>query len=240
MSPGIHAREWISPAVTMSLIHTLATKDSFLPPGVDVYAVPMANPDGYVYSWTTNRLWRKNRRPNSNSQCPGVDLNRNWDFQYGVGASDNPCSEVYKGPNAFSELETMALKDEMTAVAETSDLRLVLAVHSYGQALLYPYGFTSDPAPNTNNMIAAGKAFARAARRVNNTWYQVISSSGFGIASGATDDWAKGVLDIPYVYTLELPDRGFYGFQLPASRIQGTVAEITRGFKRLTRKIMRN
>ena len=29
----------------------------------DFYIIPVLNPDGYKYSWTTNRMWRKNMRP---------------------------------------------------------------------------------------------------------------------------------------------------------------------------------
>ena len=36
---------------------------------------------GYEFSHTNSRLWRKNRRDNGNNQY-GVDLNRNFDWQY--------------------------------------------------------------------------------------------------------------------------------------------------------------
>ena len=49
----------------------------------------------YEYSHTNYRLWRKNRRINSGNSCKGVDLNRNWGYQWGgAGASTNPCRYV--------------------------------------------------------------------------------------------------------------------------------------------------
>ena len=69
------------------------------------------NPDGYEYSRSTDRMWRKNRRKNENSKCDGVDLNRNFDKGYGDYSSDDPCQEDYRGPEAFSEPEARALRD---------------------------------------------------------------------------------------------------------------------------------
>ncbi|XP_069972408.1 carboxypeptidase B-like [Penaeus vannamei] len=193
----------------------------------------MANPDGYLYSWETNRLWRKNRRPVSGGGCDGVDLNRNWDFHFGVGASSNPCSELYKGPLAFSEPETQALRDTMTSLSEAGNLELVMAVHSYGQLLLYPWGWTSEEeAPDTPEMATLGEIFASSAHLLYNTVYTVASSSsGIYVASGATDDWAKGVLKTKFVYTLELRDKGKLGFVLDESQILPTAQEVWDGFK---------
>ena len=65
---------------------------------VDWHILPLVNPDGYEYSHSSDRLWRKNRRPPpAGKVCPGVDLNRNFDVGYGLGASTNPCEEVYQG-----------------------------------------------------------------------------------------------------------------------------------------------
>ena len=68
----------------------------------EIHILPLVNPDGYEYSHTTvnfvifneiiffkfhlikNRMWRKNRRPNTGSSCVGTDLNRNFGFQWMV------------------------------------------------------------------------------------------------------------------------------------------------------------
>ena len=57
----------------------------------EIHIMPLVNPDGYEYSWTTNRLWRKNRNPNIGSSCVGTDLNRNFGFKWLTGGSStNP------------------------------------------------------------------------------------------------------------------------------------------------------
>lgn len=204
---------------------------------VDVYVVPMANPDGYVYTWTTNRFWRKNRRINADSDCNGVDLNRNWDFHFGVGASDRPCSEVYKGPSAFSEPETRALRDAM--LREKDNLMLVLSLHSYGQFLLYPWGWTAEEeAPGTPQLIATGQVFVEAVKAATGAQYSVKNSAGdLYLASGATDDWAMAMLGTKYVYTLELRDTGGSGFLLPEAKIVPCSEEVWYGLTEVIKNI---
>ena len=76
--------------------------------------MPCANPDGYIYSRTENRLWRKTRSPNGNN-CFGTDANRNFGYQWGTGgSSDNPCSDTYMGSEAFSEIETKNIRQWLT------------------------------------------------------------------------------------------------------------------------------
>ena len=82
------------------------------------------NPDGYVYSWEVNRMWRKTRSNRSNYLChgavAGVDANRNWGVTFGQTNDapyelqlHNPCSEFFIGPEAFSEPETKAASEYM-------------------------------------------------------------------------------------------------------------------------------
>ncbi|XP_063590473.1 carboxypeptidase B1-like [Penaeus indicus] len=99
---GAHAREWVSPAAALYLVERLLESPSLLR-NAEWRVVPLLNPDGYVYSWNHDRLWRKNRAPSSVPECVGVDLNRNFDFYWGVQASMDPCSDLYQGSNPFKK-----------------------------------------------------------------------------------------------------------------------------------------
>uniref|UniRef100_A0A3P9JUT0 Carboxypeptidase A1 n=1 Tax=Oryzias latipes TaxID=8090 RepID=A0A3P9JUT0_ORYLA len=86
---GIHAREWITQASGIWFAKKIVTdygRDPILTDilnGMDILLEIVTNPDGYEYTHTTNRLWRKSRKPNPRSNCIGVDLNRNWDSGFG-------------------------------------------------------------------------------------------------------------------------------------------------------------
>ncbi len=89
LKQGIHAREWIAPAMATYIMRELVEKNAtrYLD-NINIHIIPCANPDGYEYSFH-ERLWRKNRKNNTNPNCTGVDLNRNWDFKYnGLFLSD--------------------------------------------------------------------------------------------------------------------------------------------------------
>lgn len=232
---GLHAREWISSMTNLQMLHKIAT-NCVSNCDVDYYFAPMSNPDGYEYSRTTDRSWRKNRSPNGGSKCQGVDLNRNWDVEFGVGASDNSCSDTYMGPKPFSEPETAALSKAMRAV---KNMKLMVSLHSYGQTLLYPWGFTAEPPSNIEDLKAAGFAFQRAAASVNGGQEYSVENSAGGLyfASGATDDWAMKKLGVPYSYTLELRDNGLYRFNLPTDQIKPTADEAIAGFEALISEI---
>jgi len=90
-------------------------KNRRLVQAADWYILPVMNPDGYEYTHTVDRLWRKTRSSHEQGRfffstpCEGVDLNRNWAYHWGEkGSSDDPCHETYAGPRAFSEPESRA------------------------------------------------------------------------------------------------------------------------------------
>lgn len=153
-----HAREWISPATINWILNELLTSQDqevrMIANEYDWYFFPVTNPDGYVYSWTTNRLWRKTRRPTPNLLCTGTDLNRNWDnfFNQG-GTSMNPCSDLYAGDAPFSEPESRQLADFIKSVP---NLAGYFAFHSYSQILMVPYGWTRELPDNYDQLYAIG------------------------------------------------------------------------------------
>lgn len=117
-----HAREWISVETTLLIARHLLEQSNAggqaaaAVSGAETWVVPMLNPDGHVYTVEHDRLWRKNRRNNGNGSW-GVDLNRNYSYQWGYddeGSSSNPNSGTYRGTAPFSEPETVALRDLMS------------------------------------------------------------------------------------------------------------------------------
>merc|ERR1719288_65730 len=116
LEAGIHAREWIAPAVATFIVRELVEDYAEHPDYIDKinwYFIPSANPDGYAYSWEHDRMWRKTRSDNGGILgCKGVDPNQNWGFHYGEsGVSHNRCMETYCGPEAFSEVEMRNIRD---------------------------------------------------------------------------------------------------------------------------------
>eukprot|EP00668_Euglena_longa_P003023 GGOE01003533.1.p1 GENE.GGOE01003533.1~~GGOE01003533.1.p1 ORF type:complete len:627 (-),score=136.14 GGOE01003533.1:115-1995(-) len=115
---GHHAREWISMEVGLRLAEYVACVEAVVPRiasllnTVELWFVPLLNPDGYIYTYQGgDRYWRKNREKNIGGHY-GVDLNRNYDYLWSLlGASNDPDSETYLGPSPMSEPEVRAMRD---------------------------------------------------------------------------------------------------------------------------------
>jgi carboxypeptidase T len=157
---GHHAREWIAAEVPYLIAERLvkcASDPSLnaLFRQVEVWVVPVLNPDGSDYSHRADsaggdRLWRKNRRPvgqdTAGRPIYGVDLNRNYDVNFrGGGATSGALgSENYPGEQAFSECETRAIRD----LVRRFEFHFALSYHSFGQEVLYPFGFVNADCDN--------------------------------------------------------------------------------------------
>jgi len=227
---GIHAREWIAPATVTYFINELVTNDvGGILNGVDLYFMPVINPDGYSYTWTDDRLWRKTRSPNAGSVCIGTDPNRNWDFHWmEIGASDLPCADTYAGPEPFSEVEMQVVRDQLLAIVP----RVYLTFHSYSELWMYPWGWTSDLPDNWQDLDSLAQDAVAALTAVYGTTYGIGSSTNtIYAAAGGSDDYALGVAGSEYAYTVELRDRGLFGFELPESQIIESGIETYEAFK---------
>ncbi|KAM4697828.1 carboxypeptidase O-like [Rhinophrynus dorsalis] len=227
---GFHAREWVSVAYCQWFVKEILSTHKNDPvlanvlKQVDFYVLPVLNIDGYIYSWTTDRLWRKNRSPHNNGTCYGVDLNRNFDSQWcTVGASKNCSSNIFCGSGPASEPETQAMASLIERTK--ADIIYYLTIHSYGQMILLPYGYKKDPSPHHEEMmLVAEKAVAKMKEKHNNEYIFGSSSAILYEDSGSSGDWAADI-GIKFSYTFELRDNGTYGFVLPANQIKPTCEE---------------
>ena len=128
----------------------------------EIWFVPVVNPDGYVFNESTNPngggMHRKNRRPGC-TNSPGVDLNRNWGYQWGydnIGSSGDNCSNTYRGTSPFSEPETQAIRDFVLGY----EFQTVFNYHSYGNLLLRPFSYDPNleiPAPDADIYMELGQ-----------------------------------------------------------------------------------
>jgi len=245
---GIHAREWISPSTCVYMIDALISQRNVASVKAvldkyNIFVLPVHNPDGYEYTFTAgNRLWRKNRKVNSGSTCIGVDLNRNFGYQWMVaGASNNPCSDTFAGPTPDSELETKAVESVINSRQGLWDA--FITIHTYGQFWFTPWGFTAALPSDYAELKAKSDIGAAAIRAVYGSVFSVGSSTNLlYAAAGGSDDWAKGVAGIKYSHCLELrpgqsgQDANF-GFQLPVDRAPKAGEETYQGILAFLRAI---
>ncbi|XP_006861200.1 PREDICTED: carboxypeptidase A1 [Chrysochloris asiatica] len=226
---GIHSREWVTQAsgvwFAKKIVSDYQVDDrltDFLN-NMDIFLEIVTNPDGFAFTHSTNRLWRKTRSPSPGSSCVGVDPNRNWDAGFGMaGASNNPCTETYHGRFANSEPEVKSIVDFVTA---HGNIKAFISIHSYSQLLLYPFGYKTDPARDQSELDQLAKSAVTALASLYGTSYKYGSIiHTIYRASGGTIDWTYNQ-GIKYSFTFELRDTGRYGFLLPAAQIIPTAQE---------------
>jgi murein tripeptide amidase MpaA len=236
----IHAREWISGATCSYIANQLVTDYKAgvsqvvtLLQNLELVLVPFVNPDGYVYTWTTDRLWRKNRNRNGNA-CYGTDINRNYpDHWNGGGSSTNPCSDTYMGPSAGSEPETKNTVNYFLALQKTAPVVAFIDWHSYSQLVLRPYGWTSANSPDEAVLSQVGATYAANVKSVHGRTYTSQKSIDLYVTSGTASDWGYGTQATTGnqgkragSYTVELRPAGSPpGFELPPAEIVPTGQE---------------
>ncbi|XP_055607313.1 carboxypeptidase B [Uranotaenia lowii] len=236
---GIHAREWIAPSTALYAINQLvehADKHQDILANLTWIILPVVNPDGYAYSHSDERMWRKTRKP-SGKKCFGTDANRNFDFHWGeVGASASSCSDTFRGETAFSEPETQHVRDALLSLK--GKCKFYLTLHSYGNYLLYPWGWTSALPETVDDLDEVAQAGASAIKQATGGRYEVGSSTNVLYeAAGGSDDWAFAVAEVPISITMELPGGGSGGFNPPPSHIEESVKESWIGIQAMALKV---
>lgn len=177
----------------------------------ELYFIPVINPDGYLFNERTDPngggFWRKNRRNNGGNTF-GVDNNRNYDYFIngdpnnnvwgGEGSSGDPNNQVYRGTAPFSEVENQAIR----WFVEQHNFVMAFNNHSFGNLLLYPFGYTSNaPTPENDLFDALSEEL------VSQNGYDNIISAGLSIAAGDSDDYMYGTVgthEAIYAFTPEI------------------------------------
>jgi len=233
---GQHAREWVGPTtvllITENLVTLYATDANVkaLLDRIEFHIIPLLNVDGYTFSWTQDRLWRKNRKLVTGTTY-GVDLNRNWQ---GVswcefGASKAPDSETYCGTAPFSEPETKVSSAFSLANGPYAG---AIDYHSYSQLVLRPWGYTTTLPSDEAVLKVVGDGYSAAVRNYSGLIYTSEPSWQLYYTTGTASDYWKGFGTFTkYSYTVELRPTGNPGFVLPPAQIIPTGQENYEAFK---------
>eukprot|EP00343_Euplotes_focardii_P007032 CAMPEP_0205819414 /NCGR_PEP_ID=MMETSP0206-20130828/1780_1 /ASSEMBLY_ACC=CAM_ASM_000279 /TAXON_ID=36767 /ORGANISM="Euplotes focardii, Strain TN1" /LENGTH=430 /DNA_ID=CAMNT_0053112991 /DNA_START=35 /DNA_END=1327 /DNA_ORIENTATION=- len=235
----IHAREWISGATCGYIANQLAVdfasgdeRVTNILSSSRIHLVPFANPDGYEYTWTNNRMWRKSRNSNANSRCVGTDLNRNYDDHWGQGgSSSNPCSDTFRGASPESAIETQNTANYFRSIAPVIG---AIDNHAYSQLILRPFGWTRQDPVDEARLFELGALMQSAIRDVHGRSYRNIKSIQLYLTTGTTSDWFygedatstnKGFAAAGYTWELR-PTGARPGFQLPPREILPNSEEV--------------
>jgi extracellular matrix protein 14 len=188
---GLHGREWISTSTVNYLLWSVITSYDREPmitkllEHFDIVFIPVLNPDGYEYTWQTDRLWRKSRQQTKMRFCRGLDLDHAFGYGWdAVGHQTDPCSESYGGDQPFQAVEASLLAKWAKNETENG-VKFVsyLDLHSYSQQVLIPYAYTCsvDP-PNLENLEELAVGLAKAIRLSSGEPYTVTSACEGAVA----------------------------------------------------------
>ena len=188
----------------------------YLVDNTEMYFMPCVNPDGYLWNQTTDPdgggLWRKNRYVDENGETKGVDLNRNYDYEWGVddqGSSPNPNNDTYRGTSGFSEPETQAVRD----FSIQHEFQIALNYHTFGNLLIHPWGYSDSVTDEDSTFQALGDIMISENNFTLGTGTETV---GY-VVNGDSDDWMYGAAGI-YAMTPEVGPQNF-GFWPPANAI---------------------
>jgi len=226
VTAAIHAREYVTSPVALAFAQWLFNGYGTNPDATwlldnhEIHLLLQNNPDGRKKA-ESGLSWRKNTNSaycSSRSRSQGADLNRNFSFSWnttgGQGSSGNQCNETYRGPSAASEPETQAGEAYVrslwadrrgagqndAAPDDTSGIHIDL--HSYADLVLWPWGETTAPAPNSTALQTLGRRLAYF------NGYTPEQSVGLYPTDGTSDGPSYGELGVPS-FTIEMGNSFF-------------------------------
>jgi hypothetical protein len=222
-----HAREPMGMEVMLYYMYWLCENynvdpvATYLVNNREIFFVPCVNPDGYVYNQTTNPngggQQRKNRHNYGGTGVQiGVDLNRNYGYGWGLnsGSSNDPTSDTYRGPSAFSEPESQAIRDFLLL----RHPKIGISFHSNAGSSLNPYSYcdtairydiyadySSEFAPTNQYLYGTvNEMLAYYSSGTTRDYMHVTGTIGWTVEIGGSDFWPATTEIIP-MNSLNLP-----------------------------------
>ena len=163
----------------------------------EIYLVPVINVDGHdIVTSGRDPRWRKNARDVDGDGVggvfpEGVDVNRGYDFNWGMGGSDDPASDRYRGKHPFSEAENRAMRH----LLELKSFVLSISYHSQGEVIYYPWDWNGRPAPDDALIREIAAEIAHRIPTMDGTGTYAFSPGGASSQSYAWLYGRKGVFD---------------------------------------------
>ncbi len=195
LTAAIHANEASTPSYVLDAARHLLENRREQPlrkwlNTMALVVVPMVNPDGSHAFWHLDAtVGRKNRREVvPDLRNPGVDLNRNYPFEWGGPAtrhnSDDPSSNFFHGPAPGSEPEVQALM----ALAWQERFVAMISFHSAATRLIVPYTIAGVQNPEPSNpWLMAEEMIALLPHGFGRRRYQAVG--GLYPVRGVEKDW---------------------------------------------------
>lgn len=222
-----HAREPAGNSVIIDFGNWLATEygndtmATIILDNSEIYLVPIVNPDGYVQNMPGAGDQRKNMNFTDPVASDGIDLNRNFGYQWGYddyGSSPDPYDGSYRGSAAFSEPETQVLRSFTNTIDPIGSIHY----HSYGGMLIYPWNYVNQPTPHQSTF----QSWASAMTAQNGYSYGRCGELMYP-ANGDACDWSyeNSEHQTCLSFGVEVDDNGFWGSQNDSTAIADFSAE---------------
>jgi hypothetical protein len=196
-----------------------------------IIVVPVVNVDGHdVVSSGQDPRWRKNTRDTDGNGIvnfpDGVDINRNYDFNWAGGGVSEGSSGRYRGPFPFSESEPRAIAE----LARRERFVLSITYHSQGEVIYYPWNWNGRSAPDDALLLPMAKALAGSIKRMSgdSTYH---AEAGAALV-GQSYPWLYGVLGT-FDFIVET---GFGAAIFPPHEVPGIVDANLNGIRTMLRR----
>jgi carboxypeptidase T len=205
-----HSREWATVEVPLFYADSLTkaySSNSTIKAQVDsreIWIFPVVNVDGYEYDYPYGHMWRKNRQPYGGAT--GTDPNRTYNgsnngdrfgdwggIPYYGSVTHYPSNDVFCGPYGDGPNGNSApCCNAIVQFVKSHEFNYTHSYHSYGELVLWPWGYKSENPPNNSHCVNYGTTIAAMIHCLGSGYYDPGQSYDLYPTSGDSDGWIFG------------------------------------------------